>query len=281
MPELFSVIVLLYNNSEYLEECIDSIMMQDYQNIEIIVVDDESKSFDQSGIEQYIQKNKNNRIQNILVYQNIQNLGTVKSANGAINKAKGRFLKLLAADDALYDSKSLTNAAKALRQSTYGIVTGDVMKCDENLRPVGKYNKKLPEKLNELESIEVFRRLCVHNDIVAGGVFFSQQFFEQYGPFDESYRLLEDWPTWLRVVRAGCCIMYSPFYAIRYRSNGGIGTSVNPIYLADKQLALENIIIPAKKEIGYLWYVKARLSFIFINSPLVRKVYGRVFRNGK
>lgn len=279
--DLFSVIILLYNNSEYLEECLDSVMEQKYPCVEIIVVDDGSKIFDQAGIENYIKTYKSDNVQRFVVYQNGMNLGTVKSANGAIGKSSGKYIKLLAADDALYDSESLTKAAKALGKSTCGIITGDVMRCDENLKPISKYRNTLPEELNSLEPIDVFRRLCVHNDIVAGGVFFGRSFFGKYGFFDESYRLMEDWPTWLRATKEGCRFLYSPFYAIRYRSNGGIGTSVNPIYMADKRHALKEIIIPSKKEIGIKWYVMARISFAMINSRIIRKAYGMLFRKGK
>ena len=78
-----------------------------------------------------------------IVYQNERNYGTVKSANGAIRKTSGNFVKLLAADDALYDECSLSYAAEALLKSSSGIITGDVMRCDENLKPVAKYRNNL------------------------------------------------------------------------------------------------------------------------------------------
>lgn len=281
MADLFSVIVLLYNNSEYLRECLESVIIQDYPCVEIVVADDGSESFDRDGIISYLEANKRANLVSYTVYQNGKNLGTVKSANGAVRRAGGSFIKLLAADDALYDEHSLTNAAEALQHSQDGIITADVMKCDEMLRPAGKYRKDLHKALNKLEPSEVFRRLCVHNDIIAGGVFFSKEFFDRCGLFDESYRLLEDWPTWLKATQQGCRFLYSPFFAVRYRSNGGIGTSTNPVYMADKKRVFEMIIRPAKKEIGTFWYIKACLSFAVINSPLVRKMYGALLRNDK
>ena len=57
MKEMFSVIVLSYNNSQYLKGCLDSIFKQTYPNIEIIVADDCSNSFDEEDKTFIIQKN--------------------------------------------------------------------------------------------------------------------------------------------------------------------------------------------------------------------------------
>ena len=278
MNEVFSVIVLLYNNSEFLAGCLDSILEQDYPAVEIVVVDDGSRSFDKDGIEAYIREHKRENITNVLVYQNECNFGTVKSANGAIKKASGKYIKLLAGDDTLYDCETLSHAAAALRVCPCGIISGDVMKCDKVLNPIGRYHKDLVLELNSLSPIDVFRRLCIHNDIVAGGVFFDAAFFERYGMFDESYRLLEDWPTWMTATQKGCRIFYTPFYAVRYRTHNGIGTSTNPVYLADRKHLFLHIIVPARKSIGPIWFLMATVSFLIINSIIVRKIYGFLFR---
>ena len=278
MDEVFSIILLLYNNSEFLEECLDSVLTQDYPAIEIIVVDDGSRSFDKSGIEAYILKHKKDNIRNFIVYQNECNFGTVKSANGAIGRASGKYIKLLAGDDALYNSRVLSLAAEALRGCPCGIITGNVMKCNKEMVRIGPYRKALVPALNRLSPIDVFRRLCIHNDIVAGGVFFDASFFKRYGMFDESYRLLEDWPTWMHATQKGCRILYSPFFAIKYRSHNGIGTSTNPVYLADRKHLFLHVIVPARKEIGSYCFLLATASFLIINSLLVRKIYGFLFR---
>ena len=278
MNEVFSVIVLLYNNSEFIEGCLDSILDQDYPAIEIIVVDDGSNVFDKTGIENYIREHQRENIRNVIVYQNECNFGTVKSANGALKKASGKYIKLLAGDDALYNCESLSHAAAALRICPCGIISGNVMKYDKNMNLIGPYRKSLVPALNILPPIDVFRRLCVHNDIVAGGIFFDTAFFERYGMFDESYRLLEDWPTWMNATRKGCKIYYSSFFAIKYRTHNGIGTGTNPFYLADRKYLFLHVIVPARKAIGPLFFFLAVLSFLIINSLLVRKIYGFLFR---
>ena len=57
MSGLFTVVVLSYNNSKYLEECLDSILMQSYPEIEIIIADDCSKEFDDDKYKAYCEQN--------------------------------------------------------------------------------------------------------------------------------------------------------------------------------------------------------------------------------
>lgn len=58
-----------------------------------------------------------------------ENLGTVASFNRAVQAAKGQYIKVIAADDALYDAQALSNAARVLQESGAEIVAapGDEM----------------------------------------------------------------------------------------------------------------------------------------------------------
>lgn len=279
--DIFTVIVLCYNNEKYLHTCLDSILVQTYPLVQIIVADDCSLSFDTNMHLDYIQKKKNDNISEFIVYQNPQNYGTVANINTALQKATGKYIKIIAADDALANEYVLENAAKELDISTDGIITGDVIKCDDKLKNPVKYPDRLQHLLNSLPPKDVFKRLCVHNDIIAGGVFFDSRFFKKYGLFDQSYRLLEDWPTWLKITRKGCKIRYCSFDTIKYRSDGGVGTGTNTMYMADKKRVLEKIIKPEKSYLGFNWYLKARLAYFVINSSVTRKIYSILFRKGK
>ena len=56
--KLITIILTNYNNEEYIYKAIDSILEQDYGNIELIITDDCSKKFDKDKINNYIDKNK-------------------------------------------------------------------------------------------------------------------------------------------------------------------------------------------------------------------------------
>ena len=102
--KLFSVIIAAYNNAHLLYGAIDSVLMQDYPAVDLIVVDDGSADFPQEDICRYIAENAKANLQHFEVYQNPENLGTVRSINGVLRRSSGAFIKLIAADDALYDA---------------------------------------------------------------------------------------------------------------------------------------------------------------------------------
>ena len=79
MDDIFSVIVLLYNNSEYLRDCLDSILMQDYPRIEVIVVDDCSNSFNKDAVVSYLEDHKRANLVNYIVYKSQSNTNIDKS----------------------------------------------------------------------------------------------------------------------------------------------------------------------------------------------------------
>ena len=90
---LISVITSIYNGEKYLKECLDSVLNQDYTNIEFIIVDD--GSFDNSGyiIDEYAQKDPR-----IKVFHK-ENSGVSNSRNLALEKASGEYICLIDQDD--------------------------------------------------------------------------------------------------------------------------------------------------------------------------------------
>ena len=94
MPEV-SIIVPVYNKGQYLQECIDSICKQSYQNFELILIDDGST--DNSGNICDKAADSDNRI----IVFHTENKGVGAARNLGINKAKGEYIMFVDADDML------------------------------------------------------------------------------------------------------------------------------------------------------------------------------------
>lgn len=90
---LVSIIVPVYNTEKYLAECIDSIILQTYPNIEIICINDGSTDKSLLVLEKYAKKDSRVKI------LSQKNAGVVVARNKAIQKAKGKYILPLDSDD--------------------------------------------------------------------------------------------------------------------------------------------------------------------------------------
>ena len=91
MPRL-SFIVPIYNVAPYLRKCVDSLLMQDYEDYEIILVDDGSTDGTGKLIDQY-----KSYSQVIVIHQKNQGIGAAR--NTGIRHAHGRYIMFIDCDD--------------------------------------------------------------------------------------------------------------------------------------------------------------------------------------
>lgn len=98
MQPLVSVIIPLYNGEQYIINCLESLRKQKYQNLEIIIVDDDSTDYSLDKINKYYVKYEKNLIINI-IRQNNQGQGA--SRNTGIENVHGKYLMFIDQDDTL------------------------------------------------------------------------------------------------------------------------------------------------------------------------------------
>ena len=82
---LVSIIVPVYNGEEYIQRCLDSLLGQTYQNIEILVIDDGSKDRTVSILKDYAKKDK-------VTIVTKENGGVSSARNKGLSLAKGDFV---------------------------------------------------------------------------------------------------------------------------------------------------------------------------------------------
>ena len=87
-----STIITNYNYGKYINECIKSVINQNYQNFEIIIIDDLSTDNSLANIKKY-------KLKNLYLIKNKKNLGQLASINKGFMKSNGDIITFLDADD--------------------------------------------------------------------------------------------------------------------------------------------------------------------------------------
>ena len=93
---LVSVICLCYNQGEFINDAVNSVLNQEYSNIELIIIDDHSTDVSTEIIQEIVTKNPQ-----IKAIYNPQNIGNCKAFNIGYYASSGEYLIDLAADDLL------------------------------------------------------------------------------------------------------------------------------------------------------------------------------------
>ncbi|NRT75731.1 glycosyltransferase [Clostridium beijerinckii] len=247
---LVSVLVLSYNNLKYINDCLNSILEQNYPYIEIIISDDFSNNFQKNEIQQYIEANRKENLVNYVINQNSSNLGIVKNLNNAINLATGNYFINLACDDVLFDSKVISSIVDFYSKTNFLVAAGHVAQYDEQLRgcllttPTWEYIK-----YTYGNPIDCYRKLCGGNFIPSPGMSYKRELINRYGLYDEAYRLIEDYSRWLFLTRNGCSIGYIDRFIVKYRK-GGISNNRNP--MIDKMFNDDLELIRKKEILPYI-----------------------------
>lgn len=91
-----SILIAVYNTAKYLRACLDSVINQSYDNLQIICIDDASTDDSLSILNEYAQKDDR-----ILVLRNEINSGQSKSRNHGLKYCVGDYISMLDSDDYL------------------------------------------------------------------------------------------------------------------------------------------------------------------------------------
>lgn len=157
-----SVVVPVYLVAPYLKKCIESVLNQDYQNVEIILVDD--GSFDESSIvcDQYAAKHKN-----VMVIHK-RNGGASSARNAGLERATGDYIMFLDGDDFWDDCKAVSRLVKRLEITKVDVLNFSYKKYFESSNKKIPYFKNYPEMpLNKQTKEEQLAYLTEHNLYIA------------------------------------------------------------------------------------------------------------------
>ncbi len=151
MNDLVTVYILNHNYSQYLDECIASLIKQSYKNIEIIIIDDNSSDESKKIIKKW-----KSEYGFIKTYFNETSQGLIKSANKALSLSSGNFIIRLDADDFLEITAIedlLNDFTKSYKKDKKTVgVFGNYNEIDINSNLIRKiYKVKINHSSNELD----------------------------------------------------------------------------------------------------------------------------------
>jgi len=155
VPSKVSVIVPVYNVENYLSKCLDSLLAQTWQNIEIVVVDDGSTDHSTKIIQKYSE----NYPDKIKAFTK-ENGGLSDARNYGIDRATGDFLGFVDSDD--YVSETMFEEMLDLAGKHHAeMVICNIQKVDEH----GSVTQKLTQIPNMPEKIELNNNFSVFSDL--------------------------------------------------------------------------------------------------------------------
>ena len=257
MNQLISMIVLSYKNTGGIYETLDSIFMQSYDNIEIVISDDATPGFSDEipSIKKYIENNAKENIKNVIFNAIEINGGTVKNINSALRMATGEYLKVLSAEDRLSDCETLKDYVEFLENSQYEICFGKM----RGVKPDGEFVYELLacesnyNKLKAYTQKQTLNRLFARNFLPAPAWCIKKSLFEKYGLIPEDTRLIEDYHYWIYLTMQGVEFGYLDKTTIDYKLSGvSSGGSYSLMFMNDMLAIYDKYIFPNDKRFGIL-----------------------------
>lgn len=212
---LVSIVIPVYNGSNYMKQAIDSALSQTYENIEIVVVNDGSRD---EGKSDSIARSYGDKIR----YFPKENGGSSSALNKGIAEMKGEWFSWLSHDDLYYPQK-VAKQVEYLntlleKENETDLYRNVLFTACDYINGEGRIIKKSkPEKEKALS--EHIASLAGNEYLIAEptkynfygcGCLVNKKVFDEIGSFDESLRLINDLDMWTRVYMGG--------YKLRYMS---------------------------------------------------------------
>jgi len=193
---LVTIITPTYNRADFLVETIESVLAQDYPNIEYIVLDDGSKDNTADIIKPFEGK---------LIYSYHSNMGETATVNKGFEMAKGDIVCVVNSDDPLFVKDAVTTAIKNMNDNPDALMAyPDWVSIDSGGHVI--YRQKLPQYnlQNMLESANV---------ALGPSIFIRKSTIEKVGLRNASVRYVGDLDYSFRVAASGKIIHIPHFLA--------------------------------------------------------------------
>lgn len=183
---LVSVLMPVYNAMPYLQEALDSILTQTWENFELIIIDDGSQDHSSDLMDTYALRDPRIRL------FHREHHGLIPSLQYASNVSCGTYLARMDADDICDPDRLLTQIRILNSNPETSVVSCTAATIDENGYTTGI--------LAPHWSDDMLLELAVSNTLVHGSILMRRSDFESVGGYQKAP---EDYDLWIRLAKAG------------------------------------------------------------------------------
>ena len=199
-----TIITVLYNAVNTVERAIQSILNQNYEELEYIVIDGGSSD----GTLDVIRKYEDD----IAYWISEPDNGIYNAMNKGIDVATGEIVAFLNGDD-WYEENTLRYVEENFKDNVE-VLAGRVIIHDGSIQRVQKI-------INNPEDLRI-RMIYCHQ-----GIFARKELFNKYGKFDERYKLAADYDWLLRIYNRGIQIRYTDRVLAHFSSGGASSQNIS------------------------------------------------------
>lgn len=191
---MVSVIALCYNHERFVIECLESIRSQTFTDYELIIMDDFSQDASCERIRDWISANG---VQCRFI-AHTSNMGICKTLNEAVSLCHGRYVSMIATDDAWLPEKLAVqvNIMEKLPEDI-GVLYSDAYQMDEQGVRLQELFIPAHRHFDAVPQGNVYESIVRGNYIPAMTTFIRRSVYQRIGGYDERL-VYEDWDFWLR-----------------------------------------------------------------------------------
>lgn len=233
MPKV-SVIMPSYNTAHLIDEALNSVFSQTYQDFEVIVINDGSPDTEQLEhvLEAYRER---------IVYLKQENRRACGARNNGIEHARGEYLAFLDSDDSWMPAY-----LQAQMQRFEDDPSLDMIYCDCLIESTGRLREKTFMQLCPSHGPVTFESLLTERcQVPISGTVVRRSAILKAGLFDQRLTMCDDYEMWLRLAYVGSRIAYHPGLLARVRIGRANSLSASEIRML---AALVTILSNVKTE---------------------------------
>lgn len=243
---LVSVVIPCYNHEQFVQDCIQSVIDQTYENIELIIIDDGSKDGSVKKIQQMISECEKRFTR--FEFRTRPNKGLCTTLNEAIDWSHGKYFSTIASDDMLLKHKTKNQLEYMENNKNSVAVFGGI-------HIINNENKVINSIVGKQRKY-TFNEILMHeHSLPAPTAFILTESLRKAGKYDTEIKI-EDWYMWLKISNIGEITYLSEVFSYYRDHSDNITKKLNIMHVERFKVIAhfkeDNNYTLAKQQVGWI-----------------------------